>query len=190
MTARPPRALTRVLELVLAPAEREPVVGDLAEEYARRADARGPEALRWYAMQVVRTGLALGGRRLLRARAPRLAAGLVCGLVALDGWLAVLNRPEVLGFVRTLPRGFLPAVHAGLWGSAFAAGGLALGVVAGVRSAGAQVALVVAAHLPAALGLLGGGAGLPAPHLALAALTAAWLGHRVELSEPARVGRG
>jgi hypothetical protein len=111
-----PRAVhvaTWVLSRLLSRREREPLMGDLAEEYALRANmASASAALRWYVKQICASAPPLLCARLAQAAwiataGVALLAYIAVGLVELIVNRAISNSPAVpynpLGMVITFP---------------------------------------------------------------------------------------
>jgi putative ABC transport system permease protein len=87
---RPPRISRLLLQIILHPVDRDPVLADLEEEFEARAEQDGVlGAARWYRAQVRRSVWPAIERRLIRPRGPTVASELRW---ALRGWRA---RPVV-----------------------------------------------------------------------------------------------
>lgn len=82
---RPPRAAEALLRWLLVPTDRDAVLGDLSEQFARHAAARGG-GRRWYWAEVLRTSPGLAGQRFGELPALQVLLAL---LVAIAAWLAV-----------------------------------------------------------------------------------------------------
>jgi len=143
----PPRLMEQLLASLGATADfRDPLLGDLAEEHARRAAADGPRAAgRWYRREALRTAphLLRDGVRHLHARDVAHLAGVVFSAwVLLQATLALVVLPllfaalSILGItLPTLARGPLPWTDPVAGGAALVAGTLA--ATLGGRIAGA-----------------------------------------------------
>ena len=94
-----------LLGLQAGEADREAYVGDVAEEYARRARRGRREAAWWLLEQVVGGGLAWMRYRLPRSSAGRNACAGVLALASTSACLWVLNLSWPLELLRTLPPG-------------------------------------------------------------------------------------
>jgi hypothetical protein len=105
VTLRPPaRAAAWLLEDILPPGIREPVLGDLAEEYWLRLQSQPrAAAARWYRTQVLRSLLNLSGAALLSGRWLSTAA------IAVAVYIGVRLVQNAAGYLLSATLGLGPA---------------------------------------------------------------------------------
>ncbi len=121
---RPPRVAERLLAFLLPQRDRDPIVGDLAEEFAARAETSERAARWWYRRHVVRSmipALRRRGRRPAANPVGRLVAR--AGSVGLDVKLGVrmlvkypgLTVVAILALAAGIPAGVAPFHLARAW---------------------------------------------------------------------------